>query len=439
MQLKTSPPLSMESATLALAVSQLFLATLPAHANATTVEQSTLLYKEKGRVQVFEPVIQVRHELKGSKVLSVRFAYDALSGSSPNGARPTSQAATFTSPSGDSYTADAGELPKRRFRDMREALSVDLEMPLEGVGRFLTLGVNGSHEGDYDAVGASASLRWDLFDRHSTLSVGLATSYEIVSPDGGLHDPMSFFVQDESQSDDDDDDHDDDDHDDDDHEGGGGGTATKQVHDVLFTWSQVMNPAWLLQANWGYGLSDGYQSDPYKLVSLLGSDGSAVNYLHEGRPEQRARQTFLLRSVHHLERVVLRFSWRYFTDDWGVHANTFKAAWWVKPESFFGQEGWRFCARTRYHQQGAADLFVQSLDAEAPLPAFASADTRLAELDAVSYGLRADTPASALGSFHLGLDHYIQTWNLEAEPFLGVDPAPDLKTWMLTLGWKKSF
>ena len=75
-------------------------------------------YREDGRIQAIEPVVNVSKTFAGGDVASLDVTFDSLSGASPNGAVPSNVPQTFASPSGTSlttgrhlYTIAPGRLP----------------------------------------------------------------------------------------------------------------------------------------------------------------------------------------------------------------------------------------------------------------------------------------------------------------------------------------
>jgi hypothetical protein len=148
------------------------------------IEFALLSYNESARVRVMEPVLRYSRDLGGDRFLRARLAWDAMSGASPNGALPASSLQVFTSPSGHSYRAQAGEQPRRTFHDMRFALGLDLEQPL-GHQVKLGTGISFSNETDYSSLGASLTLALDLDQRRTTLNLGISGSRDTVDPNGG--------------------------------------------------------------------------------------------------------------------------------------------------------------------------------------------------------------------------------------------------------------
>jgi hypothetical protein len=244
--------------TLAIATCTLLgTATHPARAETGSdnwrVDGSVLFYTEQDRISVIEPVVFLRKRTGDESYLNVRLVYDSMTGASPNGATATNTPQTFTSPSGTTtYTTPAGQTPLHKFNDTRVAISADWEKPINRMRRGV-YGISVSKETDYSSAGLSANLIQDFNDKLTTLTVGIAASYDNVSPEGGTPVPlqlMSAIVPPPPGSDDD--------------EGGEGNPKTSV--DGIIGITQVLSRRALTQLNYSIGQSSGYLTDPYKIV-----------------------------------------------------------------------------------------------------------------------------------------------------------------------------
>lgn len=394
-----------------------------------TIDQATLFYSEAGRVTVLEPVVQLRHRLSGDREFGLRYTYDAMSGASPNGVSAASTPQTFTSPSGHRYTTGAVEFPTRTFRDWRQAVALDWTQPL-WTRTKVQLGASGSAETDYRSMGLSATLTHELPARLTTLSAGGSVSFDRVTPSGGYNLPFSRYgtTSDDSWKDSD----------------------SKLLVDGLVGVSQVMNRAWVVDLNLGWGRDSGEMTDPYKGIAVIDGDGETLRAVHESRPDLRTRTTVDLRNRVHLGRDVLHLGARWYGDDWGVRATTLDLAYYWKPERLFDRRGWVIRPHLRWTDQSAADFFALSLlegrDIQAdntPLVENASADFRLAAMQAWTVGLRVDLPPSDIGRFNFKVEHYLQSGDSFPAEAIGnqrnIDLYPELKVWMATVGWSWSF
>lgn len=391
------------------------------------LEQATLVYRETRQVQVVEPVVRLSRALKNGQEISFRFGYDSMSGASPNGSIPASTAQTFTSPSGNSYTAQAGELPRRSFRDTRYSGGIEwtrsLLEHLKG-----TLGSSLSNETDYLSVGASWSMTWEVNQRLSTFNLGLSYNHDTVSPKGGL--PVGLErMEDRLEN---------------------GDSDTKSISDVLVGVTQVMNERWLLQLNIGSGVDSGYLTEPYKGVSVLDSSGSPQvgGSINEARPESRARSTLMVRNMVHLGRDVLHFGYRFYRDDWGVRSHTLDVKYWWKPDQIFGHGGFKLRPHLRWSGQQAADFhrpWITAGQVSGVQPgsgAHVSADHRLGDMTSFTLGARMDLPPFAWGGMWIKPEFMRQSWTLDAPVPAGLsghELVPDLDVLMVTLGLNTRF
>jgi hypothetical protein len=143
-----------------------------------------------------------------------------------------------------------------------------------------------------------------------------------------------------------------------------------------------MTRNWLVQLNYSYGLSNGYQNDPYRILSVVDPvSGEPMSYLYEGRPGSRARQSVYLDNKVALGWNTVEVSGRYFWDDWGIKSETVDvsdrialgSAIYVQPH-------------VRWYRQTAARFFQYYLVGGQPLPQYASSDTRLGKFNAWTFG-----------------------------------------------------
>ena len=383
-----------------------------------TVEHATLVYRETNRVNVVEPVLRITRQLPGEQSLSLKAGFDAMSGASPNGMLPTHEQQTFTSPSGNSYTATPGELPQRQFRDERFSLSLDWTRPW---ARLLTgtAGLNASFETDYTSLGASYSLAWEINDRHTTLNLGLSHNHDTVNPEGNLPRPLKRFDGPRSEN----------------------SSDTKDLSDLLLGVTQVMNDSWLVQFNLGVGRDSGYLTEPYKGVTRLDEEGQLAGGLSESRPEDRLRHTILLRNAYHLGRDVVHLTLRHYADDWGTQGQSLDLKYWWKPDQLFGSEGWILRPHLRLYHQQAADHYHLWV-VEDQLPEYASADPRLGDLDSYTVGMRIDLPSFSWGQAWIKPEFMRQSWSIDSAvpaSLQGLDLVPDLDVWMVSFGINTRF
>lgn len=333
------------------------------------IDSAVLLYSETDRVSVVEPVISARRKIGDDEYMNFRILADAMTGASPNGAIKTDSAQTFTSPSGSGvYTTPAGKTPlDPNFRDTRGAISGEWETPL-GERLKGIFSANLSKEFDYGSLGLGASLAWDFNQRNTTLSTGLSYNLDQVNPVGGI--PLGLSAMPASP---------------DTGKSTEGDTDNKNITAFLLGITQVLGPKHLLQVNYTYSGESGYLTDPYKILSVLDSNGelrASDPYLYEKRPDSRARHAVYLKDMKQFGEDVLQLSYRYAWDDWGINSHTldlryrheFSAKDFLEPH-------------LRYYIQNKADFYYYNL-VDGDIPAYASADYRLGDMSSTTVGFK---------------------------------------------------
>ncbi len=371
---------------LGLAVASLLVST-QGHADDWLVDSGMLLYSEtdsegQDRVSVVEPVVIATKEYDTNDFFRYTVVFDALTGASPNGAPALTVSQEFPG-----FVVAAGETPlDNGFEDQRLAMGVVRGKPFDhGASRY-EMGANFSVERDYLSLGSSLLVAKDSADKQTTVSGSLGLSFDVISPRGGLRPEFgSIFDTVTAPSGrftlkDDDDDEDEDGYEDDDDflEG-----EKKLTLEGLIGISHVLNQYTVLSANYGLSLSNGYLSDPYKVVALLDTNGRAEDYLWEKRPDKRVRQTLAGKMVTALGEHSLHLSYRYFRDDWGIASHTGDMEFYLR-----AGDKWQLRPHLRYSRQSAADFYVPYLAASDDLPTYASSDYRLGGLTTATAGMK---------------------------------------------------
>jgi hypothetical protein len=398
---------------LKMAVMSLLSASAHAADNPWQVETSGLFYSENdSRVSAIEPVVSARKEFADEHYLNLKLVVDALTGSTPSGALPSNSVQTFTRPSGNgSYTIQPGELPlDDTFHDTRVALSANWEQPLSDLWRGQT-GVNFSREYDFTSIGVSGNVARDLNDRNTTLSAGINLENDWIAPEGDIPTPFAAMqpvgaVQARGEDSD-----------------------SKTVVDFLFGVTQVINSRTLMQLNYSISQSDGYLTDPFKILSVVDdATGDLVGtdaYRFENRPDKRTKQSLYWQTNYRLDRDRIRLSYRYFWDDWDIQSHTVDLSYrWNFAENQFLEP------ELRYYQQGEAEfyepLLLESDVLSDTLPEFASADQRLAEFNALTVGVKYQRQLSNRQHWNARLAMYQQSGEGSPDGVFGSNAQYDL-------------
>jgi hypothetical protein len=299
--------------------------------------------------------------------LSLSLTIDSLTGATPLGATPFNGPQTFTTPSGNAvFTTPANEIPlDDTFLDTRYAIAANWQSR-------------------------------DFNKRNTTLSAALAVARDEWDPVGGIPDPLSpmLDVGDLSNR---------------------GGSEDKDIVDIVLGLTQVISRNFLVQLNYSYSDSSGYLNDPFKIVSLVdpvtgdpidrvqtpGVEGPSHEYRFESRPDARTKHSVFTQAKYYMSGKVLDASYRFMTDDWEIDSHTVdvRYRWPIGDHSYLEPH-------VRFYTQSHADFYVGSLDGTVPLPANASADYRLGEFDALTFGLKFGWKLTSGNEMSLRLESY---------------------------------
>lgn len=355
--------------------------------NDWVIDSSILQYSEDDRVEVTKGLISVAGNVSNTDKVKFDIVYDSLTGATPTGAINTpGSAVTFTSASGAAggTASNGGAIELAEFDDTRLGVSLDWE---HTINRRLRHNYGGSLsvENDWRSFGANWSLSLDSKSKRNTYTAGLAyTNDEIFRIGGGTPVPFS--------------------------ETGRGlfaGDGSRNTFDFLAGVSRVLNRRTVGQFNVSAGFSDGYHTDPYKVISQLGFNGIEAERFFESRPEERTRYTLFGKVVHRLanNRDTANISYRFYDDDWEITSHTvdlryrrdFNKGKFIEPH-------------LRIYNQTAAFFYANSLDLGANLPEFASADSRLDEFTGVTIGLKYGMPLGNKGKFRVRAEYIDQSF-----------------------------
>jgi hypothetical protein len=380
-------------------------------------------YREDGRIQAIEPVVNLSKTFASGDVASLDITFDSLSGASPNGALPSNLPQTFASPSGTSlttgrhlYTTAPGRLPADpNYSDDRIAVAGEWQMPLSRL-THLSLGGKISGEDDFISATASASIAQDFNERNTTLLLGVNNEFDSLKPIGGAPVPGSDYAAFDKD-----------------------GNKTKDGVGALVGLTQVMTRSWLSELNLSWDRFHGYLNDPYKITSVLDTAGNTLGYVYESRPDERTRKSAYLENRVAWNNGSAGLSLRYMKDDWGIHSDTAQA----HVHFSFADRQQYLEPSIRWYRQSAADFYTPWLTEEKPATGFQASDSRLGAFHAFTYGVKyaykLSSDAGLAGSeFSVRLEYYqqIQDHRLAAPVLLqNLDLYPGLKAILVQFGW----
>ena len=217
----------------------------------------------------------------------------------------------------------------------------------------------------------------------------------------------------------------------------------KHVRDLLVGLTQVLSRRTIVQVNYSLSRSDGYLTDPYKMLSIVdpvtgdlaaGTDPGFGLYVYENRPDTRDQRSLYGLLKHDFNGNVLDASYRVMTDDWGVDSKTLDLhfRWELAADKFLQPH-------LRFYSQTAADFYHTVLFDGRPLPAYATADYRLGKIDAVTVGMKFGAKTRS-GVFSARLEVYKQMGEPSPDALVGslrtINLNPDLKAIIGEISYK---
>ena len=347
-----------------------------AHAidNAWDIDSSYLYYSESdNRVKVNKAILQIKGDLTDDDSASSTWVLDTMSGATPSGAvRSENSSVTTTSASGAGASSLNGGRPDLvEFSDTRLAFLLEWA---HKANRLLTLNYGGSVsvENDYQSFGASISANQDNDERSNTYTLGGSVSYDkIFRKTGGTPVPLSR-IEDEMLYED----------------------GEKFVYEAIAGVSHIFNRKTVGQVNYNVIYADGYQTDPYKVISMASVVGISsdtrfsygeIDRFYESRPITRLRNNLYTSLAHQYgaRNEVVHIAYRYYSDDWDVDAHSLE----LTHRRPLGENSY-IEPHLRLYTQTAAKFFLHHLENGQALPEFVSADYRLDAMESITTGIQ---------------------------------------------------
>jgi hypothetical protein len=277
----------------------------------------------------------------GEKIdIGLDLAYETMSGASPW--------FTLLDPNGSGEALQA--MSGATIDDDRTDFTLSGNYYLDNGRIGLATGL--STEKDYDAINLSVDWERHFNNKNTTLSAGLGLSFDEIDPtDDPTIDPTRPTSED------------------------------KETYTLFVGASQILSRNSLLQGSLTYKYSDGYLSDPYKLVYFTSTTSTGRDL----RPDSRHQWALLTRYRRHVPRWNGSFhgDYRVSFDDWGIVSHTLEFAWHQQV-----LRSLKLVPSLRYYSQSEADFYAPWFTAPGSEQ---SSDYRLSPYGAFSYGLKAET------------------------------------------------
>jgi hypothetical protein len=169
--------------------------------------------------------------------------------------------------------------------------------------------------------------------------------------------------------------------------------------------TQIITRRWLMQLDYSYDAQNGYQNDPYRIISVVDPvSGEPTSSLYENRPHNRQSQSLYWDNKYDYDPFVTDLSLRAFKDSWGISSITAELS-----ERISLAQSLYIEPNVRWYHQSSASFFQDFLVAGQPLPADASSDTRLGKFTALTFGMKIGLKLTGSTELYLRGDYYKQT------------------------------
>jgi hypothetical protein len=228
-----------------------------------------------------------------------------------------------------SASIDVKTLGASEYKEEREQMSLAVDY-LRGKTTYNMAYIE-SEESDYIAKTATVGISEDMFGDLTTVSIGYTRAWDQVfrnvkQADGSLiNDPIY-----------------------------GGDKAFRRSNHRSYRLgiSQVITKSLLMGLNFEAQTHEGQLGNPYRAIRFFNLTGTQVLNAEERIPGTRTNNAASLTAKYYLPfRAAVNGSYRFFTDTWGVNANTWEVGY-VQP-----WRAWTFEVSYRNHSQEAADFY----------------------------------------------------------------------------------
>ena len=127
-------------------------------------------------------------------------------------------------------------------------------------------------------------------------------------------------------------------------------------HNFRVALSQIVTPNLVMSLNYELVTDEGYLNNPYRSYRFLTNPldpAAGYQFAQEVYPNTHTSDAAALRFMYYLNwRATVGGGYRFYTDDWGVDANTFQLSY-----THVLYENWVVDLKYRYYDQSAADFY----------------------------------------------------------------------------------
>lgn len=281
---------------------------------------------------------------------------------SPSGGGSTSSGGGVnTTTVADSKTVydKSGKAPRAQVDDERIGVGMELTKTLKN--HTVAAQISLSEESDYTSHAVALRNSTDFNQKNTTLLLGVSYAHDVV-------DAVTMS-----------------------------GSESKNSLDGMIGVTQVLDKKTTISINLTLGTTDGYLTDPYKVVELNGA------IVPEIRPDNRTKSILFLALNRYVDSLngAAELTYRYYDDSFGVQGQTIGFSWYQKLSP-----RWMLRPSVRYYSQTAADFYDIQFTGT---PSYFSSDYRISEMSAIGYGMKLIWFPSDKLSFDIAVDRYVQS------------------------------
>lgn len=207
------------------------------------------------------------------------------------------------------------------YTEQRKENSLSLDFLHEAT--LMNIGYTKSIESDYDAATLSIGISQDFFGDLSTLSIGYSQGDNVVGKNGA-----NFSENMDSRS-------------------------------YRLSLTQIISKDLIMALALETISDEGFLNNPYRSVRYFDANSPrGYSYQSEVYPNTHTSNAIALRGRYYLpQRAALHGGYRFFSDTWGIQANTLDIGYTLPY-----QQDWIFELSYRYYQQSNADFYQDLFD-----------------------------------------------------------------------------
>lgn len=363
--------------------------------NAWDLDSSYLYYSEADdRVTVNKFAVQAGGDVSDRDRVSLTAVLDTMSGSTPSGAVKASTP-SFTGASGGGSGGGNSTSALAEFDDTRAGLAINWAHSHSNNWE-IDYGGAISIENDYESFNASIIVNKETQSKDYKFTLGLAVTADTIFRVGtsSTPDPLTI-ISDEKFL----------------------GEGEKDTTDLIAGVTHVINRRTVAQLNLAYSIANGYQTDPYKVFSVVDSASDvAFGSYYEGRPDSRKRTSLTLHINHQTYPAnnVIHATYRYYTDDWDIDSHTlifgqrfkFSNAKYIEPKIRLYHQ-----TKASFYQNEFFTDVTTNPDIPGSFPQYISADYRLDEISSVTPEIQFGTEIGTDDHLRARLGYMYQSFN----------------------------